>query len=128
MRCGPARAVDIRVGTDRAAGRARRERRPGISVRRSRRTDPCESLSSAPNGEEHVGHERGRRPAGAGPACPRPARLSTTSGVTVRFERLLEIVGSLGSCVVALSGGIDSSVLLAVAASLLRRSLPRGNG
>ena len=36
-----------------------------------------------------------------------------------RFERLLEIVGGLGSCVLALSGGIDSSFLLAVASPLL---------
>jgi pyridinium-3,5-biscarboxylic acid mononucleotide sulfurtransferase len=40
--------------------------------------------------------------------------------VAVRFEMLLEIVSSLGSCVLALSGGIDSSLLLAVAAPLLR--------
>lgn len=36
-----------------------------------------------------------------------------------RFERLLGIVEGLGSCVLALSGGIDSSFLLAVAAPLL---------
>jgi uncharacterized protein len=36
-----------------------------------------------------------------------------------RFERLLEIIEGLGSCVVALSGGIDSSFLLAVASPLL---------
>jgi uncharacterized protein len=38
-----------------------------------------------------------------------------------RFERLLDIVGGLGSCVLALSGGIDSSFLLAVASPLLGR-------
>ncbi|HEX7496039.1 MAG TPA: hypothetical protein VF349_05355, partial [Candidatus Limnocylindrales bacterium] len=31
---------------------------------------------------------------------------------TERFEKLLEIVDGLGSCVLALSGGIDSSFLL----------------
>lgn len=36
-----------------------------------------------------------------------------------RFERLLELVEDLGSCVLALSGGIDSSFLLAVASQLL---------
>jgi uncharacterized protein len=36
-----------------------------------------------------------------------------------RFDRLLEIVEGLGSCVLALSGGIDSSFLLAVASPLL---------
>ncbi len=36
-----------------------------------------------------------------------------------RFEHLLEIVEGLGSCVLALSGGIDSSFLLAVASPLL---------
>ena len=36
-----------------------------------------------------------------------------------RFGRLLEIVEDLGSCVLALSGGIDSSFLLAVASPLL---------
>ena len=36
-----------------------------------------------------------------------------------RLERLLEIVAGLGSCVVALSGGIDSSFLLAIASPLL---------
>jgi uncharacterized protein len=36
-----------------------------------------------------------------------------------KFERLLEIVEGLGSCVLALSGGIDSSFLLAVAAPIL---------
>jgi uncharacterized protein len=36
-----------------------------------------------------------------------------------RFDRLLEIVEGLGSCVVALSGGIDSSLLLEVASSVL---------
>jgi uncharacterized protein len=36
-----------------------------------------------------------------------------------RFERLIEIVDDLGSCVLALSGGIDSSFLLAVASPLL---------
>ena len=36
-----------------------------------------------------------------------------------RFGRLLEIVDNLGSCVLALSGGIDSSFLLAVASPLL---------
>jgi uncharacterized protein len=39
--------------------------------------------------------------------------------VAARFELLLDIIGSLGSCVLALSGGIDSSVLLAVAAPVL---------
>jgi uncharacterized protein len=38
---------------------------------------------------------------------------------TERFEKLLEIVDGLGSCVLALSGGIDSSFLLAVASQLL---------
>ena len=36
-----------------------------------------------------------------------------------RFRHLLEIVDDLGSCVLALSGGIDSSFLLAVASPLL---------
>lgn len=36
-----------------------------------------------------------------------------------RFERLIGIVEGLGSCVLALSGGIDSSFLLAVAGPLL---------
>ncbi len=36
-----------------------------------------------------------------------------------RFERLVEIVEALGSCVLALSGGIDSSFLLAVTSPLL---------
>ncbi len=36
-----------------------------------------------------------------------------------RFERLLSIVEGLGSCVLALSGGIDSSFLLAVASPIL---------
>ena len=36
-----------------------------------------------------------------------------------RFENLIEIVAGLESCVLALSGGIDSSFLLAVAAPLL---------
>ena len=39
--------------------------------------------------------------------------------VALRFDELLEIVSGLGSCVLALSGGIDSSLLLAVAAPLL---------
>jgi uncharacterized protein len=36
-----------------------------------------------------------------------------------RFDRLLEVVEDLGSCVLALSGGIDSSFLLEVASSVL---------
>jgi uncharacterized protein len=47
-----------------------------------------------------------------GPGSGDPAAIE-------RFERLLEIVDSLGSCVLALSGGIDSSFLLAVASPLL---------
>jgi uncharacterized protein len=50
------------------------------------------------------------------------ARAGPGAGETVaieRFERLLEIVEDLGSCVLALSGGIDSSFLLAVASPLL---------
>jgi len=47
-----------------------------------------------------------------GPSAADPVALA-------RFERLIEIVESLGSCVLALSGGIDSSLLLAVAAPLL---------
>ncbi|HEU4572269.1 MAG TPA: ATP-dependent sacrificial sulfur transferase LarE [Candidatus Limnocylindrales bacterium] len=39
--------------------------------------------------------------------------------VMARFSRLPAIVEDLGSCVLALSGGIDSSFLLAVAAELL---------
>jgi uncharacterized protein len=50
--------------------------------------------------------------ASTGPNAAAPAALE-------RFERLLEIVGELGSCVLALSGGIDSSFLLAVASPLL---------
>jgi uncharacterized protein len=46
-----------------------------------------------------------------------PAAADTVA--VERFERLLEIVEGLGSCVVALSGGIDSSFLLAVASPLL---------
>jgi uncharacterized protein len=48
----------------------------------------------------------------SGPAAADPVALE-------RFERLLEIVEGLGSCVVALSGGIDSSFLLAVASPVL---------
>jgi len=40
--------------------------------------------------------------------------------VADRFGRLLENVSGLGSCVLALSGGIDSSLVLAVAAPLLQ--------
>ena len=36
-----------------------------------------------------------------------------------RFERLIDILDGLGSCVLALSGGIDSSFLLAIASPLL---------
>src|SRR5450759_299108 len=50
--------------------------------------------------------------AGTGPGAGDPVAIE-------RFERLLEIVDSLGSCVLALSGGIDSSFLLAVASPLL---------
>jgi pyridinium-3,5-biscarboxylic acid mononucleotide sulfurtransferase len=48
----------------------------------------------------------------AGPAASDPVALA-------RFGRLLEIVDELGSCVLALSGGIDSSFLLAVTSRLL---------
>ncbi len=48
----------------------------------------------------------------SGPAAADPVVLA-------RFGRLLEIVEGLGSCVLALSGGIDSSFLLAVASPLL---------
>ncbi len=47
-----------------------------------------------------------------GPAGGDPAALE-------RFDHLLEIVESLGSCVLALSGGIDSSLLLALASPIL---------
>jgi uncharacterized protein len=50
------------------------------------------------------------------------ARIGSGAGdpmLLARFERLLEIVEGLGSCVLALSGGIDSSFLLAVASPLL---------
>jgi uncharacterized protein len=50
----------------------------------------------------------------SGPAAGDPVAIE-------RFERLLDIVGGLGSCVLALSGGIDSSFLLAVASPLLGR-------
>lgn len=43
----------------------------------------------------------------------------TDPAAVERFERLLEIVEGLGSCVLALSGGIDSSFLLEVAAPIL---------
>jgi uncharacterized protein len=48
----------------------------------------------------------------SGPAAADPVAIE-------RFERLIEIIEGLGSCVVALSGGIDSSFLLAVASPLL---------
>jgi uncharacterized protein len=47
--------------------------------------------------------------------APHPADAAAVE----RFERLLDIVDELGSCVLALSGGIDSSFLLAVASPLL---------
>lgn len=48
------------------------------------------------------------------------SRVATRDRAVVgRFDVLLEIVSGLGSCVLALSGGIDSSLLLAVAAPLL---------
>ena len=47
-----------------------------------------------------------------GPAATDPVAVE-------RYERLLDIVEDLGSCVVSLSGGIDSSFLLAVASPLL---------
>src|SRR5450759_2129018 len=50
------------------------------------------------------------------------ARSGPAAGDSVaieRFDHLLEIVEGLGSCVLALSGGIDSSFLLAVASPLL---------
>ena len=50
--------------------------------------------------------------AGTGPGAGDPVAIE-------RFGRLLEIVDDLGSCVLALSGGIDSSFLLAVASPLL---------
>ncbi len=43
------------------------------------------------------------------------------SAAVARFERLVDDVAGLGSCVLALSGGVDSSFLLAVAAPILRR-------
>ena len=48
----------------------------------------------------------------SGPAAGDPIAIE-------RFEHLLQIVEGLGSCVLALSGGIDSSFLLAVASPLL---------
>ena len=48
----------------------------------------------------------------SGPAAGDPVAIE-------RFEHLLKIVEGLGSCVLALSGGIDSSFLLAVASPLL---------
>jgi uncharacterized protein len=50
--------------------------------------------------------------ASTGPAAADAAAMA-------RFERLIEIVEGLESCVLALSGGIDSSFLLAVASPLL---------
>ena len=50
------------------------------------------------------------------------ARSGPAAGDSVaieRFDHLLEIVEGLGSCVLALSGGIDSSFLFAVASPLL---------
>jgi uncharacterized protein len=43
-----------------------------------------------------------------------------SAGALARFERLVDDVEGLGSCVLALSGGVDSSFLLAVAAPILR--------
>jgi uncharacterized protein len=57
--------------------------------------------------EEMLSHVRSSLPAGSDSAL-------------AGFERLLDVVEDLGSCVLALSGGIDSSFLLAVAAPLLR--------
>jgi uncharacterized protein len=48
----------------------------------------------------------------SGPAANDPVAIE-------RFEKLLEIVDGLDSCVLALSGGIDSSFLLAVASQIL---------
>jgi uncharacterized protein len=48
-----------------------------------------------------------------------PGRDDLDPETLVRFGRLLDIVNSLESCVLALSGGIDSSFLLAVASPLL---------
>src|ERR1035437_3045773 len=48
----------------------------------------------------------------SGPAAGDPIAIE-------RFEHLLQIVEGLGSCVLALSGGIDSSFLLAIASPLL---------
>ena len=47
------------------------------------------------------------------------AALSADDAARARFERLAQIVEGLESCVLALSGGIDSSFLLAVASRLL---------
>lgn len=47
--------------------------------------------------------------------------LPNAAPVVERFGRLLKIVGGLGSCVLALSGGIDSSFLLHVASRMLGR-------
>ena len=49
----------------------------------------------------------------------RSSSAGADAALVERFERLLDIVEGLGSCVLALSGGIDSSFLLAVAAPLL---------
>ena len=45
--------------------------------------------------------------------------LRSEDSALARFERLVEIVGGLDSCVLALSGGIDSSFLLVVGSRLL---------
>ena len=47
------------------------------------------------------------------------AALPQGDPVAARFEQLVRIIEGLGSCVLALSGGIDSSFLLAVASDLL---------
>jgi len=39
--------------------------------------------------------------------------------LTERFARLLDLIEDLGSCVLALSGGIDSSLLLQVTSRVL---------
>jgi uncharacterized protein len=47
------------------------------------------------------------------------AGLPDDDAAAIRFGRLVEIVAGLGSCVVALSGGIDSSFLVHIASRIL---------
>jgi len=63
------------------------------------------------NPARHDGRSERRRPRPAGPCWPKckSDRPPATRDAIERFERLVEIVEALGSCVLALSGGIDSS-------------------